>query len=114
MEEHPFMSERLTEAVVRKALPPSRGQAVIWDAEVKGFGLRITQRGAKSFLLDYRADGRQRRMTIGAYPDWTVAAARKNAKGLKQEVDGGRDPMAKRHEERIAPTIADLWERYAR
>jgi integrase len=106
------MSERLTEAFVRKTLTPARGQTFHWDAEVKGFALRVTSGGAKSFVVDYRVDGRQRRFTIGAYPDWSVQAARQAAKELKREVDAGRDPMGERHDKRAAPTLNDLWERY--
>lgn len=106
------MTERLTDVLVRKALPPARGQTLIWDGEVRGFALRVTPGGAKSFVLDYRADGRQRRFTIGSYPDWSVLAARQAAKELKREVDQGRDPMGERHSERAAATLQDLWERY--
>lgn len=105
-------SRRLTDAIARKALPSARGAAILWDAEVKGFGLRLSPGGGRSFMLDYRAEGRQRRITIGAYPDWSVAAARKAAKAMKREVDHGRDPMSERHAERAAPTVPDLWERY--
>jgi integrase len=105
---------RLTDQIAKKALPPVRGQAMFWDDEIKGFGLRVTPGGAKSFVLDYRADGRQRRITIGAYPDWTVAAARDAAKTLKRDIDLGNDPMGNRRDERNAPTMAELWERYER
>jgi integrase len=106
------MSERLTEIIARKTIPPARGQTLLWDGDVKGFALRVTSGGAKSFVLDYRADGRQRRFTIGSYPDWSVQAARQCAKELKREIDQGRDPMGERHEGRSAPTLLDLWERY--
>jgi Arm DNA-binding domain len=79
---------------------------------VKGFALRITNNGAKSFVLDYRLGGRQRRITIGSYPDWSVQAARKEASNLKKLVDKGEDPMGERHAHRAAPTVDDLWRRY--
>jgi integrase len=72
----------------------------------------VTPGGAKAFVLDYRAEGRQRRITIGQHPDWSVQAARKTAKELKREVDHGRDPMGQRHAERAAPTVKELWQRY--
>ena len=106
------MAERLTEIRARKELAPARGQTILWDTDVKGFALRVTPGGAKSFLLDYRVEGRQRRITIGSFPDWSVQAARTAAKKLKQEVDGGRDPMGQRHADRVAPTLQDVWERY--
>lgn len=105
---------RLTDQIVRKALPPLHGQAMLWDDDLKGFGLRITTGGAKAFVLDYRAHGRQRRITIGSFPDWSVAAARETAKNLKREVDLGNDPMAERQEDRAALTMNDLWEKYQR
>ena len=108
------MPEKLSETLVRKALPPVRGQAMIWDTEVKGLALRITPTGTKAFVLDYRAEGRQRRITIGGHPDWTVAAARDTAKTMKREVDRGTDPMGERRSQRDAPTVKDLWERYER
>jgi hypothetical protein len=79
---------------------------------VKGFALRVTKGGAKSFILDYRADGRQRRITLGSYPDWTVQAARVAARNMKRDVDQGLDPMGDRRALREAPTMQDLWERY--
>ena len=80
------MAERLSDVFARKCLPPSRGLLIHWDTEVKGFGLRLTPGGSKSFVVDYRAEGRQRRMTIGAYPDWTVAAAREVSRTQRTEL----------------------------
>lgn len=108
------MPEKMTEEIARKATSPDRGQTLIWDSTVKGFGLRITRNGAKSFVLDYRADGRQRRITIGAYPTWSVAAARERAKKMKREVNLGLDPMGERQAQREAPTVRQMWERYER
>lgn len=105
-------SQRLTDSFARKALPAVQGSAIFWDSDVKGFCLRVSPGGGKSFMLDYRANGRQRRITIGAYPDWSVAAARDAAKAMKREVDAGNDPMGDRHAHRAAPTIVELWERY--
>jgi len=106
------MSDKLSDVTARKTLPPSRGQRFIWDSEVKGFALRVTARGAKSFVLDYRVHGRQRRITLGNYPDWTVLAARATAKAMKRDIDLGQDPMGDRHALRDAPTVQDLWDRY--
>lgn len=106
------MVDKLSDTSVRKALPPTRGQLFFWDTEIKGFALRVTSGGAKSFVLDYRVDGRQRRITLGNYPDWTVQAARAAAKAMKREVDQGLDPMGERQALREAPTMQDLWERY--
>ncbi|SDG17385.1 tyrosine-type recombinase/integrase [Thalassobaculum litoreum] len=107
------MTKRLTDQIVRRASAGNRPQVFFWDDQVKGFALRVTTRGAKAFVLDYRVNGRQRRITIGSYPDWSVAAAREKAKAMKREVDLGADPMGERHDERTAPTVKDLWSRYS-
>ena len=106
------MSERLTDAFARRAEATGQTQTFFWDTETKGFGLRVTAKGAKAFLLDYRTGGRQRRITIGRYPDWSVAAARAEAREMKRSVDRGDDPMGERHEDRMAPSMTDLWTRY--
>ncbi len=72
----------------------------------------MTAAGAKAFILNYRTAGRERRITIGSFPDWSVPAAREQAKNLKRRIDQGQDPMGDRHEERTAPTIADLAQRF--
>ena len=106
------MAIKLTDKEVRTLAAPASGYVITYDTEVKGFGARTTAAGAKSFVLNYRADGRERRITIGSFPDWGVAAAREQAKSLKRRIDVGEDPMADRHAERIAPTIESLAERY--
>jgi integrase len=103
---------KLTDKIVRELSAPAVGNTISWDSEVKGFGVRITARGARGFVLDYRAGGRQRRYTIGSFPDWPAIAARNEAARLKQEIDRGRDPMVERRHERQAPTMAALCDRY--
>jgi integrase len=107
-------SQRLTDKVAKAAEAPAKGQALNWDTEIRGFALRVTAAGAKSFVLDYRADGRKRRYTIGRYPEWSVEAARREAKDLRRSVDRGEDPMGERHEDRQAATVKRLWELYER
>jgi integrase len=102
----------LTDAIVRKLPAPASGNKITYDDVVKGFGVRITAAGAKSFVLNYRAHGVERRFTIGSFPDWPTSAAREEAKRLKREVDRGGDPALNRREARAAPTVADLIERY--
>ena len=106
------MAQRITDKLVKGLAPPPKGNRVTYDTEVKGFGIRITAAVAKAFVLNYRAGGRERRFTIGAYPDWSVVAARDEARSLKRGVDLGRDPMGDRHADREAPTVDELCDRY--
>jgi hypothetical protein len=108
------MAEKLTDRIAKSVAAPADGKAqrIDYDTEVKGFGLRVTKGGARSFILNYRVRGVERRYTIGSYPDGGVSAAREEAKRLKRLVDQGRDPMGERHEERAAPTVNELVDRY--
>ena len=106
------MGAKLTDRLVKGLPSPPSSNRITYDADVKGFGLRVTAGGAKAFILNYRVGGRERRYTIGSYPDWSVAAAREEAKRLKRLVDRGHDPMGSRHAERLAPTVSDLATRY--
>ena len=45
-------------------------------------------------------------------PTYTVVAARSRAKQLKQEIEKGHDPLAKKQADREAATMADLAARY--
>jgi integrase len=105
---------RLTDTAIKQLPAPAHGNKVTWDDAVKGFGVRTTAAGARAFVLDYRRklDGRQRRITIGSFPDWSVVAAREEAKRLKREIDGGADPIGEQEESRAAPTVADLCARF--
>jgi integrase len=104
---------RLTDDFARSVPAPTALKSKIhYDGAVKGFGLRVTKAGARAFVLNYRADGVERRLTIGSYPDWKVSTARKEAMRLKRLVDQGEDPMGERHEDRAAPTMSDLCDRY--
>jgi integrase len=85
-----------------------------WDDDPKaaGFGVRSYPGGGKSFFVDYRIDGRQRRITIGPFPRWSADAARERAKELRRLIDRGHDPAGNKRERREAPTIQDLIDRY--
>jgi integrase len=108
------MSERLTDRTVTKLAKPATGNIIHFDAEVGGFGVRITAAGARAFVLCYRTRaGRQRRLTIGGVGEWTVGAARAEAKELKRQIDAGGDPLGEKVADRDAPTMADLCQRFS-
>jgi len=106
------MADRLDTNIVKTLPAPAAGNQITYDDEVKGFGVRITKAGARAFILNYRAAGRERRITIGSFPDWSVSAARERAKELKREVDNGGDPMGDRHADRAAATVDELADRF--
>src|SRR6266851_4537672 len=92
-------------------------ETVLWDSELKGFGVRVQRGGAKSYVLHYRVGtGRGatlRKLTIGRHGSpWTPETARKEAKTLLGMIEGGADPAADKMARREAPTIAELAERF--
>ena len=107
------MAAKLTDAIV-KALPvPKAGEKITYDESVRGFGIRVTAAGARSFVLNYRTRlGRERRYTIGRFPNWKTSPARTEALELRKVIDRGGDPLGDIHAGRKAPTMADLCARF--
>jgi integrase len=103
---------RLTEKVLREAVPAEGRDYQVFDTDLRGFAVCIYRGGGRAFTFDYRVDGRQRRMTFARWPEWSVAAARDRARELRRIVDSGGDPLAERRQRREAPRIRDLIDRY--
>jgi integrase len=94
--------------------PPAPLQFDHFDASLRGFGLRVSYGGRKTWFVMYRreGDGKNRRKKIGPYPDVPLADAReKGAEALKAAAKGG-DPAKDRKSRRLAETVKDLCDRY--
>src|SRR3954462_14570929 len=76
----------------------------LWDNELRGFGVKVTPLGAKTFVYQYRLGGREaktKRWTIGRLGNpWTPDTARAEAKRLAFMVGQGADPVAADRERR--------------
>jgi len=83
----------LTQTFAKRVQPPKMGYRIHYDGGIHGFGLRVTSNGAKSFVLNYRVRGRERRYTIGQMGAWTADTARQEAQRLRALVDRGEDPF---------------------
>ena len=112
------MAQKLTDPIIRKEAAPEKGARTLFDSELKGFGIRVfapTKRnpeGARSFFLNYRANGIERRVTIGEFPLHKAADARNEARELRKRIDAGEDPASDRRKRRDAATVQDLLVRY--
>ena len=105
--------QKLTKRVVDRLVPPRSGQAFIRDTELKGFGLRITAGGAKTFIVEKRIRGKVRRLKVGRYGELTVEAARKRAQGLLGEIATGNDPVAeKKVAQALSVTLSEVFQEY--
>lgn len=86
---------------------------VIFDTEIKGFGLRVFPSGQKSWIFEYKVDGGGRtastkRVTIGRADEFTPDEARKLADRLRAQAKVGQDPQAEKVAYRKAATVSDL------
>ena len=103
----------LTERIVRDA--NSTGKAyTVWDAQVKGLGLQVTQAGKRNFVLRYKTtDGRTRQMILARASEISLKDVRKRAgEELFAIRNDAADPMQHRTELREAPTVAELLDRF--
>jgi integrase len=111
------MQGKITKRAVDGLSAAGRAEAVLWDTEVKGFGIRARSAGGKSYILHYRlGTGRGaplRKLTIGKHGSpWTPDMARAEAKRLLAEVAAGRDPAVARQADRKALTFGELIDLY--
>ena len=105
-------SANLTEKRIRDA-KPGPSTRIMWDAEVKGLGVRITPAGAKAYILNYRVDGRMRRATLARTADTSLHDARERAgRELTAIRNGETDPLQRRQAALKAPTVAEGLDRF--
>lgn len=107
---------RLTKRVV-DSLPAADQVRIFYDSEVKGFGLRLTPAGVKTFIVEYRPGGggrgvAKRRFKLGAYGEITPDQARAMARDVLARVRMGGDPAGDLAAERVATTVAEMLERW--
>ena len=90
------------------ALPTPDKEIVYWDETLPGFGLKITPKGRKVFIVLYRAGGsgsRLRKYTIGPYGRVTLHNARLEAQKVLAARLEGRDPATEKREARRRITV---------
>ena len=85
---------------------------IFWDRDLAGFGVRVYPSGKKMFVVQTRAFGRSKRVTLGRFPDLTPEVARKEAAAVIARIKKGQPVVPP--EPALVPTVADLAERYQR
>ena len=97
-------------------LPAGKTDHIEWDDDLPGFGLRLRGSGdrpRKTWVAQYRAHGRTRRMKIGAVEKLSPDEARKAARKILAKVEVGHDPQAEKaarrqqDEHTLAAVVAD-------
>jgi hypothetical protein len=95
--------KKLTDLFVAKVATPAKGRVEYFDTTFPALALRVTDSGHKSWSLFYRTGGRLRRLTIGNYPHFDPAAARKAASAALHKVQSGGDPAEEKRAGRLTP-----------
>lgn len=102
------ITKRLVDSLERQA-----SRYVIYDTEVKGFGVRMTPSGSATYILEYRPDGggrnvTKKRMSLGRVGEMTPEEARNLARNRLSEVRHGQDPLGDRQTKRREMTVNGL------
>jgi integrase len=108
---------RLTKSVIDD-LPVLPKDTLYWDAGLPGFGVKVTPKGRKVFLVMYRVAGagsRLRKYTVGPYGRVTLPMARAQAQKIFAARLDGRDPAEEKKQSRrrlVVDRIDDLVETF--
>jgi len=91
----------LTKKTVEKLLPAADTPVLYRDMKLPGFGLRVSG-GTKTYFVEKRVRGRNRRVSLGRYPHLTPDVARGRAQAVLGEMALGVDPVAERRARQAA------------
>lgn len=102
-------SQKLTKRFVESLSSENKGELLVWDTEIKGFGVRVFATGRKTYFVQYRNEGGStRRKKIGVHGSITADQAREEAKKLLGGVAKGEDPSKEAKEARLRPAFGKL------
>ena len=102
---------KITKRAVDALLPAER-ERVVWDDDIKGFGVRVHPTGRKVYIVKYRHEGRSVKVTIGVHGPITPAAARAKAAEIVTLAKTGRDVAGKTPHARGSATMVALAHRF--
>ena len=116
-------SHELTAGLIeRLACLADKQQAFIRDRDTKGLRVRVTAAGAKSYVFEKKLTRQTIRRTIGDVSNWSIEAARIEARRLAVMLDNGQDPRAIELQQQAdnaiataaahAVTVGEAWSRY--
>lgn len=108
-------SARIAKRVVDAAKPQAE-RYTVWDSDLKGFGLRVSPQGTKTYMVRYRAGGGRtgtlRQLVIGRHGVITAEEARDEARKVLASATKGADPQADRAKVRADITVSELCDLY--
>ncbi len=103
---------KISKKITLKALESLRDGQILWDTELRGFGVRARGTGLY-YVLKTRVQGQQRWFTIGKHgAPWTPETARRKVLGLLGEIADGDDPAEVREDLKRRVNMSDLCNLY--
>ena len=93
-------------------LPVAEKEAVYWDRELLGFGVRVYPNGTKVYVVQTRAGGKSKRIAVGRHGVISPDQARRKAAQMIVRIKAGEDPNPEATKKPSGPTVAELAERY--
>jgi integrase len=100
-----FSMKMDAKAIARLMLPAGKRDAIYFDRDLPGFGLRLRASGdgqvRRTWVAQYRSHGRTRRMKIGTAEKLSPEEARRAARKVLASVEMGNDPQAERARARL-------------
>ena len=108
----PRRQERVITKRTVDALSVGHRDAVFWDRDLPGFGIRVYPSGLKKYVVQSRGPGGSKRATLGRHGKLTADEARRRAAEAIDRIKRGEDPIPPPPEPE--PTMAVLAERYMR
>jgi len=104
--------KKLTKSAVEALTLPDSGQHFVWDADLTGFGVKLTPTG-RLYVAQGRINGKSKRVTLGKHGTITTDQARKKAQKTIAGFLDGIDPVADRKAtEAFNVTLDDVVEGY--
>ena len=103
----------LTKRTVEAAKPGER-DVFLWDSKLTGFGCRIYPSGRRVYLVQWKRDGRTRRLVLGPHGPVTCEQARNRATVELGRIAKGEDPADERDARKRDLTLEQLVEEWRR
>ena len=105
------ISKRSVDAL---ACPAGKDREFLWDEDLAGFGISAFASGKKAYVVQFRRNGRSRRVSLGEHGRLTADEARSRAKKMLGAVESGADPVEERKAARAVWTFGEVADEFMR
>jgi integrase len=93
---------KLTATEIRRLrLQGDTTEAIVFDDDVPGFGIRLRAGGSRTFVFQYKVGAKQRRLTLGPVTALGLGKARDAAKDMYAKVRLGGDPAGEKQRAKL-------------